>query len=235
MEFSVVVPVFNEEESLPLLQKELHETMVKTGLPYEIIYIDDGSCDSSLEVLKELKNQYPKIMVLALARHAGKSAALEAGFKATSGRWIITLDADLQNPPGEILRLLEFKDDADFMMGIRKNRQDYFVRKVSSWVAMSLRRVALGDRTQDIGCALRVFKREVAQTVYLFNNFHRFFAYLARRKGFLVKEVPVAHNLRKFGRSKYGTFQRAVEGLFDLIGVIWLIKRSLTYDIKSKF
>jgi glycosyltransferase involved in cell wall biosynthesis len=234
MEFSIVVPVYNEEASLTPLQKRLHEVMGKTGSEYEIIYVDDNSKDSSLNVLEGLKKEFPQISIISLKEHKGQSVALFVGFKSSKGRWIITLDADLQNPPGEICELLKFKNDFDFITGIRIKRRDSIFRKASSKIAQHFRQAVLRDTTKDTGCSLRMFKREVIDSIYFFDNFHRFFTFLVRKKGFRIKEVYVKHGPRKFGKSKYGTLERAVAGLFDLFGVFWLMKRSINYEIKHK-
>jgi len=235
MEFSIVVPVYNEESSLTLLQEQLHEVMEKTGSEYEVIYVDDDSKDSSLNVLEGLKKGgYPEIRIISLKEHKGQSVALFAGFKSLKGKWVITLDADLQNPPGEISELLKFKNDYDFITGIRRRRRDSLLRKASSRIAQLFRQAVLGDTTTDTGCALRMFKRDVIDSVCFFDNFHRFFTFLVRAKGFRIKEVYVKHGPRKFGKSKYGTLERAMAGLFDLFGVFWLMKRSIDYEIKHK-
>lgn len=234
MEFSIVIPLFNEKESLPRLQKKLYKTMESISCDYEIIYIDDGSTDSSLTVLQGLKRSCSKMRIISLKKNTRKSAALLVGFKASIGKWIITIDADGQDPPEEIVKLLKFKDDFDFIMGIRKKRKDNFLRKVSSQIAKFFRWLVLKDITKDAGCSLRVFKREAIGALPLFRNFHRFLPFLVRAEEFSVKEVEIEHNQRKFGKSKYGVLERAWEGIFDLWGVFWLKKRWLNYEIKYK-
>ncbi len=232
MEFSVVIPLFNEEETLPLLQERLHPVCERLSSSYEIIYVDDGSTDSSLSVLNKLKNNYPSIRIISFKKNQGQSAGLFAGFQAARGDWIISIDADLQNPPEEIPGLFEFKDSFDFITGIRAKRKDSLVRKISSKTARVFRRVILRDTTQDVGCSLRMFKREILNHLPYFKNFHRFFTFLAREAGFKIKEVPVRHDARTLGKSKYGVFRRAKEGIFDLAGVFWLKKRLIRYEIK---
>ena len=234
MEFSVVIPLFNEEESLTLLQERLHPVCESISGDYEIIYVDDGSTDSSLAVLKQLKQKYPSIKIISFKKNQGQSAGLFAGFKGSQGEWLITLDADLQNPPEEIPGLWQFKNDFDFITGIREKRRDSLLRKLSSRIARFFRQITLKDSTQDIGCSLRIFKRQLFENLPYFKNFHRFFTFLAREAGFRIKEVPLKHNERKFGKSKYTTFKRAREGIFDLIGVFWLKRRLIKYDIKHE-
>jgi len=235
LEYSVVIPVFNEEGSLRPLQQELHDAMEKASSDYEIIYVNDGSRDSSLDVLKELKGAHPNIRIVSFSSRSGKSAALVAGFRASKGERIITLDADLQNPPDAILDLLEFKDAFDLMMGARRGRRDNFIRRASSRLAAFSRWLILGDTTKDAGCGLRVFRREVLENFLFFRNFHRFFGYIVRESGFSVKDVEIGHRPRKFGEAKYGTFKRGHEGIFDLVGVFWLKKRKVKYNIDREY
>jgi glycosyltransferase involved in cell wall biosynthesis len=234
MEFSVVIPLFNEEETLPLLHEKLHTVCESISKDYEIIYVDDGSTDSSPEILEGLKNDYPTVRVVSFKQNRGQSAGLYAGFKESRGTWIITLDADLQNPPEEILKLWKSRDGFDFITGIREKRKDSLLRIISSRIAKYFRWLTLGDTTQDIGCSLRIFKREIVDRLPYFRNFHRFFTLLTREAGFRIKEIPLKHHVRQFGESKYTTFQRAREGIFDLIGVFWLKRRLIQYEIKDQ-
>jgi len=229
MEYSVVIPVFNEEKSLHILQERLNKIMQALNEDYEIIYVDDKSTDNSLEVLKNLKEKYPKIKILSLKMHVGQSSALFAGFKLAKGNWIITLDADLQNAPEDLKLFLPFKKDFDFITGIRKKRKDNLLRIISSKIAYFFRYLILQDKTKDIGCALRIFKREIVDYFPFFKNFHRFFTYLVKETGYKVKEVEVSHYPRKFGKTKYGIMNRLFQGIVDLWGVFWLKKRLLKY------
>ena len=232
MEFSIVITLFNEAESLGLLQQRLSTAMNRISNDYEVIYVDDGSRDSSLETLKALRQKFPAMRIISFRKNKGQSVALYAGLKSSRGKWIITLDADGQNPPEEIIRLLEFQDRFDFIAGIRKRRKDNFVKKISSLSARFFRWLVLDDTTKDTGCSLRLFKREIIDSLTFFYNFHRFFTFLVRTKGFLVKEVYVAHSRRMFGKSKYGICKRLKEGICDLLGVYWIKSRMMDYDIK---
>ncbi|HEC69669.1 MAG TPA: glycosyltransferase [Candidatus Omnitrophica bacterium] len=234
MEFSVVVPIYNEENSLITLNEGILKVMDNLNVDYEVIYIDDGSIDSSLDILKEFKKRFPQIRIVSFKKNQGQSSALFAGFKEAKGKWIITLDADLQNPPQEILKLIEYKEAYDFITGVRIDRKDTLLRRLSSGVAKFFRWAVLRDKTKDVGCSLRVFKREVIEFIPLFKNFHRFFPFLAKKTGFKIKEVAVAHQSRRFGKSKYTTFKRLREGFFDLIGLFWLKRRIINYEIKYR-
>jgi glycosyltransferase involved in cell wall biosynthesis len=216
LEYSVVIPVFNEEGSLAELQERLYRVMEGLGGGYEIIYVDDGSSDSSAEVLKKLESASAKIKVISFNKNGGKGPALEAAFKAAGGRWLITLDADLQNPPEEIAKLARSRDGADYIIGIRRDRKDSFIKIWAASAARFFRRIALGDVTIDAGCGLRVFKKEIVETIPFFRNFFTYLTFLARAKGYVVSEVPVRHDPRKTGKSKYGIFKRAAQGCLDL-------------------
>jgi glycosyltransferase involved in cell wall biosynthesis len=230
MKLSIVIPVFNEAQSLEFLHGELISALEKTSFGYEIIYVDDASCDGSLDILNKLSGDSVKVIAFEVNR--GQSAALYAGFKACSGGGIITLDADGQNPPGEIIQLLKFYPDFDYVCGIRKARQDSGLKKAASVAAKVSRYLVLGDTTQDTGCSLRLFKPEILADLPFFDNFHRFFTFLVRAKGFSIKEVEVKHAQRKFGKSKHKTFKRLRQGLFDLGGVFWLKHRLINYKLK---
>jgi glycosyltransferase involved in cell wall biosynthesis len=237
MKFSVVIPVYNEEEALPLLNRRLRKVMEKLSCEYEIIYVDDGSTDASPEILKGIKNSHPgKIKIVSFQNNRGQSKALMSGFESSLRSWIITLDADLQNPPGEIFKLLRFKNDFDFITGVRKKRRDAFTKKLSSKVAMYFRRLILKDTSKDSGCCLRIFRREIINSVNFTKNFHRYFPFIAKMQGYSVKEVDVRHSPRRFGKSKYGNFKRAKEGIFDLLGILCLKeKHSLSYYYPAQY
>ncbi|MCM8819918.1 MAG: glycosyltransferase family 2 protein [Candidatus Omnitrophica bacterium] len=203
MKYSVVIPVFNEEGSLEILQTKLLSILDKITDDYEIIYVDDGSTDKSPEILKKLKSKCPKIKIISFEKNYGQSAAFYAGFKYAKGDWIITLDSDLQNPPDQILKFINEKENFDFITGVRKKRKDDFLKKISSKIARFFRWLILGDVTLDTGCSLRLFRREIVDVIPFFKNFHRFFTFLVRSFGFRVKEIEVEHNRRLAGKSKY--------------------------------
>ncbi len=232
MELSIVIPVFNEAESLNPLQEELKQPLKDIGCEYEIIYVDDASSDSSLEVLKTIAKEHDRIRIISFVSNRGQSAALQVGFKNARGEWIATLDADGQNPPSEIKCLWEARESFDFITGIRNKRKDSFVKRAGSVLARIFRRLVLGDTSKDVGCSLRIFRKEVVDTITLFNNFHRFFTFLVKIHGFSIKEVLVEHRGRKFGSSKYGNCKRLCQGIFDLWGVFWLKKRLISYEVK---
>ncbi len=233
MEYSVIVPVFDERESVPLLHERILRAMNTTGAQFEVIYVDDHSGDGSLEELRAIRERSPFVRVISLAQRRGKSAALAAGFSRAGGKWIILIDADLQNDPADIPFMLRSRGECDLVHGIRAKRKDTLLRKISSEIAHAARKAVLKDVTVDTGCGLSLFRREVLDAVHLFDNFHRFIPYLARTHGFRVTEVPVSHHPRKFGRSKYSTLGRLMEGISDLWGVWWLEKRRIKYEVRE--
>lgn len=200
---SVVIAAFNEEESLERLQQELHAVLERVGEPYEIIYVNDGSTDGTAALLGRLEDTYPRVAAVSYNDNRGQAAAFHEGFKHVRGAWIITLDADLQLPAGEIPNLLAFRDEYDFIIGVRKEKKEYPSQVIASALGRFFSRTLLGDTTEDPGCMLRVFKREVVRYFPAFYHAHLFFPYCARYNGFKVKEIPVRHIPRQFGATKY--------------------------------
>ena len=222
---SVVVPVFDEQDSLEPLHRELDAALSALPGGIEILLVDDGSRDRSLAVMRGLARKDPRVRVLALDRNHGQSAAFEAGFQAARGELIATLDADLQNDPADIPRMIERLADADVVNGVRERRQDGFVRRLSSKVANGFRNRMNGEAVTDVGCTLRVMRSEHARRVKLFRGLHRFLPTLLRLEGARVVEVPVAHRPRRYGTSKYGIGNRLFVGLVDVFAVRWMQRR----------
>jgi len=230
--YSVVVPVFNEEESLAELHRELVQVMDEIGEVYEIIYIDDRSTDGSGSVLDSLQKESSVVEVVHFAHHKGQSAAFYAGFQKARGRWIITLDADLQNDAADIAKIVRYRDEFDLIQGIRKKRKDSLLRHISSQIAFLSRKIVLRDNTIDTGCSLRCFHRRCLENnFFFFYNFHRFFAYLLQIRDCRILQIEVNHRPRRFGKSKYTLWRRLWEGLFDLGGVYWLKRRLIKLDV----
>lgn len=219
---SIVIPVFEEEESLPHLYAAVSGVM--EGLPndYEIIFVDDGSRDGSMNVLEGLQRKDPHVVVVSFRRNFGQTAAMAAGFEHASGDVVITMDADLQNDPKDIPRLLEKIKDCDVVSGWRKNRQDKFVsRRLPSIIANWLISTVTGVHLHDYGCTLKAYRKEVIKNVRLYGEMHRFIPAIASWVGASITEVETTHHARKFGRSKYG-ISRTVRVILDLITVKFL-------------
>jgi dolichol-phosphate mannosyltransferase len=226
-ELSVVIPVYNEEENLPILAAEVQGALQAAGRPYEVLYVDDGSTDGSPGVLRRLAREDPAVRVIRQRRNSGQSAALEAGFRFARGAIVITLDADLQNDPADIPRLLERLDAYDVVCGVRINRQDTWVRKVSSRLANGVRNRLTHDSVTDVGCTLRACRAEYLRRIPMFTGMHRFLPTLLKMEGARVTEVPVHHRPRLHGQPKYNIRNRIWRALADLFAVRWMQKRWL--------
>ncbi|MGH8059561.1 MAG: glycosyltransferase family 2 protein, partial [Candidatus Entotheonellia bacterium] len=201
-EISIVLPAYNEEENLLPLTSMLVETMGGLGKPYELLVVDDGSTDGTAHVLEDLTVKYPAVRAIRLRRNAGQTAALDAGFKRARGQIVVTLDADLQNDPHDIPHLLEALKTYDVVCGIRQQRQDTWLRRISSRIANAIRRRVLQDDIIDIGCSLRAYQRHCLVPIKLYHGMHRFLPVLLRIEGCRIGQVPVTHHPRRFGTSK---------------------------------
>jgi len=228
---SVVIPVYNEERSL----SELIERIVQSCQlyeSYEIICVDDGSTDASFEILCGLNEQYPQLIIIKFKENAGQSAALAAGFKAAQGEIIVSMDADLQNPPEAIPLLLKNMDGVDAVIGWRKDRQDPFITRAGSRIANFIRRVILQDPFHDNGCALKVFRRYVVCDLLMFKNVVIFLPNLIHLAGYRIREIPIPHNIRKYGQSKNRMFSfSGVVAFFDIFFLLGFRKRRIKYTI----
>ncbi len=230
---SVVIPVFDEAENLEPLHRELDAALAKVARPAEIVFVDDGSADQSPAVLARLAATDPRVRVVTLDRNHGQSAAFDAGFRHARGEVVATLDADLQNDPADLPRLLAGLDRADVVNGVRAERRDTWVRKLSSRIGNGFRNWATGESVTDVGCSLRVMRAEPLRRVKMFRGMHRFLPTLLRMEGARVIEVPVAHRPRLHGASKYGIANRLFTGLHDVFAVRWMQRRALRYRVKE--
>jgi glycosyltransferase involved in cell wall biosynthesis len=232
---SVVLPVFNERDNLVPLLDELDATLGSRG--YEIIAVDDGSTDGSLDELLRQRRVRPALRVIALQQRSGQSAALAAGWARAHGDVVVMLDADGQNDPADIPALLE-PLDADPRLaaaaGYRVRRADSGWRRAQSRIANTLRNWITRDRVRDTGCSLKAVRREVLAALPRFDGMHRFLPTLIRLQGGVVAEVPVSHRPRRFGHSKYTARNRALAGLRDALGVRWLRRRALRYVVRKE-
>ena len=234
-DLSVVFPVYNEEENLPVLLDEIRTALEKQPWSWEVIAVDDGSRDGSLDVLKQLRGDFPMLRIVKLARNSGQTAALDAGWSAASGRYVVSLDADLQNDPADIpsmVRLLE-RENVDMVIGVRVDRKDSLAKKVQSRIGNSVRDWITGDRITDTGCSLKLVRADRIGGIELFNGMHRFLPTLVRMGGGRVVEMPVNHRPRRFGQSKYGAMNRALRGLADCFAVRWMASRKLRYEAEE--
>mgnify|MGYP001143081000 CR=1 FL=1 len=234
VEVSAVVPVFNEEESLSILVPKLVEVLGSLGLPYEMVFVDDGSRDGSRRILREMASKYPSLRIIGFRENRGLSTALYAGMKEARGGKIVTLDSDLQNDPADIPRLMAYLDRYDMATGWRQKREDPWLKRISSKIANSIRNRLSGEAIKDSACTLRAFKKECVQNIPVFNGMHRFLSTLVKMEGYRMIEVPVVHHPRKFGESKYNIRNRMVRSFIDLLGVRWMKKRRIHYEIEER-
>jgi len=231
-ELSVVIPVYNEEDSLPLLVPSVVEAMEEIGRDYEVLLIDDGSRDASFAKMVELKGRYTKLRCLKFRRNAGQTAAMWAGFQNARGDIVITLDADMQNDPKDIPKLLEKMPEYDTVVGWRAKRNDPPWRLVQSRIANWIRNKLSGEQIADTGCSLKAYKRECLQNLKLYKGLHRFLPTLIKMEGYAVAEVAVSHRPREHGQSKYGMWNRAIPAFKDLLAVRWMKKRHIKFEIE---
>ncbi|ABU56881.1 MULTISPECIES: glycosyltransferase family 2 protein [Roseiflexus] len=221
---SVVVPVYNEEETIPHLYRRLTTELEHLGLPYEIIAVDDGSSDRSFALLRDLARADRRLRVVRFRRNFGQTAAFSAGFDRAQGEVVVTIDADLQNDPADIGALLaKIEEGYDVVSGWRAHRQDPFLnRRLPSIIANRLISWATGVRLHDYGCSLKAYRLEVVRGIRLYGELHRFIPAIASWQGVTVTELPVRHAPRRFGRSKYG-ISRTLRVLLDLVTVRFLL------------
>ena len=229
LDLSIVIPAYNEIESLPALLAELREAIAACRRSAEILIVDDGSSDGTGAWLLEEARRDSKLRPVLLAERCGQSAALAAGLAHARGNIVVTLDADLQNDPADLPRVLAALDHADVVSGVRVGRQDSWVRLISSRIANAVRRTALGDPVTDIGCSFKAYRREQLEQLPMFVGVHRFLPALCVFRGARFAEVPLSHRARRHGVSKYGVSNRLWRGIHDLIGVSWLKVRLVRY------
>jgi glycosyltransferase involved in cell wall biosynthesis len=223
---SVVIPLFNEEGSLPELCGRLTSVLERTAARHELIFIDDGSTDGSLSVLQRLREKDERIKIVAFSRNYGKSAALSVGFEHVRGDVVVTIDADLQDDPDEIPGLIAQLDEGyDLVSGWKVDRKDPLSKTLPSKIFNSVTSLVSRIKLHDFNCGLKVYRREVVRRISVYGELHRFIPVLAGWEGFRVTERRVSHRERRFGQSKFGA-ERLLNGLFDLITVMFITRRA---------
>ena len=221
---SLVVPLLNEEESILPLINEIRKAIKPLNKPYEVIFVDDGSTDGSLKIIKDAAKVDNRLKFISFRKNYGKSAALQVGFKAATGDAIITMDADLQDDPHEIPNLLKKLDEGfDLCSGWKKERFDPFIKKYSSRFFNFVTRIISGIKIHDFNCGLKAYRREVVQNLNVYGELHRYVPVLAKWQGFTVTEIPVKHHKRRYGKTKFG-ISRFFKGFIDLITVTFVAR-----------
>jgi dolichol-phosphate mannosyltransferase len=225
---SVIVPLFNEEENMSILQSELKAALA--GIDHEMIFVDDGSIDRTLERIETA----PNIRVIRFEKNTGQSAAIYAGLQAAHGAITVLIDGDLQNDPTDIPRLLaEIDRGADLVCGYRARRKDTLLKRLTSRIANFVRGRFTKDYVRDTGCTLKAMRRDCVSALLPFKGMHRFIPALVKGAGYRLVEIPVNHRPRRFGQSKYGLGNRALRATIDMFGVRWLLSRRFNYKIRG--
>ncbi len=230
-DLSIVVPVYNEEECLPMLVKELDDALADYAHPWEVILVDDCSTDRTPELIAEVCGRNPHYRSLRFAENRRQSAAMAAGFRAARGGIVVTLDADLQNDPRDIPQLLEHMVEYDCVCGWRRRRQDNWFRLFQSRIANAVRNWVSGETITDTGCSLKAYRTDMLQKIFMFRGAHRFLPTLLKMEGATVREIPVNHRPRAAGVPKWGFWNRFIPATCDLLAVRWLKSRRLGYRI----
>jgi glycosyltransferase involved in cell wall biosynthesis len=226
LDLSIIVPVYNEVESLTILHERITAVVVPLGLRWEIVFIDDGSRDGSTEVLKDLHAAQDNVVVAIQRRNFGKSQALAVGFQMARGAVVMTMDADLQDDPAEIPRLLEkLNEGYDIVSGWKQNRQDPISKTLPSKIANGFTAWLSGVRLRDMNSGLKMYRADCVHSLNLYGDLHRYIPVLAHDAGFSIAEIPVQHHKREYGRSKYGP-GRLLSGGLDLLTVLFLTRYS---------
>ena len=227
---SVVVPTFNEEDNVVLLAEEIIATLAGLAGGFELIVVDDASTDATVARIAQLTD--PSVRGVFHRVNCGQSAAVASGFQAARGEWVATLDGDGQNDPADLPAMLEqaLREGVDCVTGVRRKRQDAFIRRLSSKLANGFRNWITGDRVSDSGCGIRVVRRAAVREIPVFNGMHRFFPTLLRAQGFSVMETTVNHRERLRGTSKYGVHNRLWRGIRDCFGIRWYLARAVRSD-----
>ncbi len=229
---SIIIPLFNEEESINPLSHEIRKAVRPLNMAYEVIFVDDGSRDKSLKVIKDIVRQDKRFRFLSFQKNYGKSAALQVGFKNATGDVVVTMDADLQDDPAEIPNLLKkMAEGYDLVSGWKKVRHDPFIKKHSSRFFNYVTRILSGIKIHDFNCGLKSYKKEVTDTLRVYGELHRYLPVLAKWNGFTISEIPVKHHPRRYGKTKFG-ISRFFKGFIDLVTVIFstrYIKRPMHF------
>ena len=226
---SLVVPVYNEAENVRPLVEQLERALRAAPGQTEILFVDDGSTDQTLALLKEAQAKDARIRIARFRRNLGQTAAMAAGFRLARGKAVVTIDGDLQNDPAEVMSLVGMLGEWDAVCGIRLHRHDTLWKRISSRIANGFRNWVTGDDIVDTGCTLKAYRRECLESLELYQGMHRFLPTLLKMRGFRVTQVPVSHRPRWAGQTKYGTWGRLKKGLADVWAVRWMKKNWIDY------
>ncbi len=236
VDVSIIAPAFNEEDNVGPLIERIREVFEPTGMRYEAVIVNDASTDATPQKLVELQRKYPWVRVINLLKNSGQTAAMDAGFRHAHGAVFGTVDADMQNDPAEILRLMKMLSrEVDMVNGWRRDRNDKnkLMRRVQTKIANGIRNWISNDDIKDSACGLKVYKRACLEHLTLYKGMHRFFPTLVRMRGFKVMEVPISHHPRLSGVTKYKFGSRVIRAFVDLLAVRWMKKRVILYTAQE--
>jgi dolichol-phosphate mannosyltransferase len=238
LDYSVIIPIFNEEENIPYIVEELESVMERYNNLWELVLVDDGSTDNTQGVIQHLLQSKPFMRCIKLKKNSGQTSAFIAGVKNARGNWILSLDGDGQNDPQDIPRLIDAcrngVTEYDLVTGIRQKRQDLFYKRFIGKAANYIRGLILNDKVSDTGCSLKIYRKKSLEEIPVFNGMHRFLPALFQIEGFRYTQIPVNHRQRKCGKSKYHLFNRGISLFFDLLAVSWMQKRRLSYEVEKE-
>jgi dolichol-phosphate mannosyltransferase len=234
LQYSVVLPIKDEEECIEELLNELEPVMSALNAPWELICVNDGSTDGTLSILERYASSHDNVRIISFTSNFGQSSAFDAGFKAAQGEFVLTLDADGQNDPHDIPKLVEAVEGADLVCGWRVDRKDTFFKKIISRCSNLIRGALCHDWCHDTGCSLKIYRTKCLQKITLYHGMHRFLPALFLIHDFIVTEVPVHHRPRTKGTSKYSIFNRSLAPIMDMFAVMWMRRRHLRYIIKKE-
>jgi dolichol-phosphate mannosyltransferase len=233
VDVSVVIPIYNEERSLPPLWSELRDVLERLELAFEVVFVDNGSHDRSADIIRTFCEMDPRVRLVRIGTNAGETAATDAGFKAVRGANVVVMDADLHNDPADIPRLLAHLQRWDAATGWRLDRAagNTLVSQVSAWIANGLRNTLSNATIYDDGCNFHAFRRQCLRELVLYRGFHRFIPTLLEMRGYRVVEVPVGYRPRRYRSSHHGGPHRLLDALIDLLMIRWMRRHLLQYEI----
>ncbi|MCH7505478.1 glycosyltransferase family 2 protein [PVC group bacterium] len=231
---SVIIPVYNEEENIEPLYQELREVLENFRIDYEVLFVNDASTDNTKNILAQLAGDPNNhIRIVHFKKNCGQTSAMDAGFRHASGEIFVTMDGDMQNDPKDIPAMIKHLETHDVICGIRQERRDNVIKRISSKIANGIRNKLSGEAITDTGCTLRVYKKSFVDRLKLFDGMHRFLPTLLKMEGARIYEMPVKHRPRHTGQGKYKFHQRLIKPLLDLFAVCWMKKYSLKYQIEE--
>ncbi|MGB0777351.1 MAG: glycosyltransferase [Flavobacteriaceae bacterium] len=233
-QLTIIIPVYNEEDNLDRVATEMSNYLKQSLIPAQVLFVNDGSSDRSLEKIKEICRKNEDFGFISFEKNAGLSAAITAGFQSTKTQWVGYIDADLQTNPEDFNKLLEQRDDFELITGVRADRKDSFVKNMSSTIANGIRRSFTHDGMDDTGCPLKIIKTSYAKKIPMFKGLHRFLPAMILLQNGRIQQIPVRHYPRVAGEAKYGLWNRLLGPLMDCFAYLWMKKKYINYQINEQ-